>query len=305
MCRDGRAARASQENLMPFRRPVHGLWIVVVALFILSSAPAAQDFQLPNAAGSAKFAVIGDAGTGERHQYEVGAQMARLHETFPFSFVIMLGDNIYGGQKPDDFVRKFEEPYKPLLAAGVRFFASLGNHDDQNNRFYPLWNMNGERYYTYRQGDVRFFVLDTDFLDRKQLAWLEQQLRNSTERWKVSYFHHPLYSSARGHGGAVDLRLVLEPLFVKYGLNAVFAGHDHVYERLKPQKGIYHFVSGSAGQLRPGNLKPSDMTAVGFDTDQAFIAVEIGGDVLSFKTVSRGGQTVDSGSLPRQPAPTK
>jgi 3',5'-cyclic AMP phosphodiesterase CpdA len=165
--------------------------------------------------------------------------------------------------------------------------------------------MNGERYYTYPQGDVRFFVLDTDFLDRRQLVWLERQLRDSTERWKVAYFHHPLYSSARGHGGAVDLRLVLEPLFIKYGLNAVFAGHDHVYERLKPQKGIYHFVAGSAGQLRPGNLKPSEMTAVGFDQDQAFIAVEIGGDVLSFKAVSRGGQTVDAGSLPRQQPPTK
>jgi hypothetical protein len=120
---------------MPCCRPVHSLWIVVVALFMLSPAPAAQDFQLPNAAGSTKFAVIGDAGTGERHQYEVGVQMARLHDTFPFSFVIMLGDNIYGGQKPADFARKFEQPYKPLLAAGVRFFASLGNHVDQNNRF--------------------------------------------------------------------------------------------------------------------------------------------------------------------------
>ena len=88
----------------------------------------------------------------------------------------MLGDNMYGGQKAEDFVKKFETPYKPLLDGGVKFFASLGNHDDQNNRFYPLWNMNGERYYTYKQGDVRFFVLDSDYMDPKQLAWLEQQL---------------------------------------------------------------------------------------------------------------------------------
>jgi 3',5'-cyclic AMP phosphodiesterase CpdA len=229
--------------------------------------------------------------------------MARIHETFAFTFVIMLGDNIYGGQKPADLVKKFELPYKPLLDGGVKFFASLGNHDAQSNRTYPLWNMNGERYYTYKQGEVRFFVLDSDYMDPKQLAWLEQQLRVATERWKISYFHHPLYSSAGRHGSEVDLRLVLEPLFLKYGMNAVFSGHDHVYERLKPQKGIYYFVSGSAGQLRRGDLKRTGMTEVGFDQDQSFMAVEIGSDVLSFKTVSRTGMTVDSGTLRHQGPP--
>jgi hypothetical protein len=206
--------------MMPYCRPAHTLWTALAALVVLlfvSQTPAAQDFELPNAAGSAKFAVMGDNGTGDRQQYEVAAQMARVHGTFPFSFVIMLGDNIYGGQKPEDLVRKFETPYKPLLDSGVKFFASLGNHDDQNHRFYPLWNMGGERYYTYKQADVRFFVLDSDYMDPKQLAWLEQQLRDSTEPWKISYFHHPLYSSAGRHGSEVDLRLVLEPLFLKYG----------------------------------------------------------------------------------------
>jgi 3',5'-cyclic AMP phosphodiesterase CpdA len=291
---------------MPYCRKTQSLWIVLVALLVVSRAPAAQDFELPNATNSAKFAVIGDNGTGERQQFEVAAQMLRVHETFPYSFVIMLGDNIYGGQKAADLVRKFETPYKPLLDSGVKFFASLGNHDDQNNRFYPLWNMNGERYYTYKQADVRFFVLDSDYMDPKQLAWLEQQLRDSTDRWKIAYFHHPLYSSAGRHGSEVDLRLVLEPLFLKYGMNAVFSGHDHIYERLKPQKGIYYFVSGSAGQLRRGDLKRTAMTEVGFDQDQSFMVVEIGGDVLSFKTVSRTGRIVDSGSLRRQAqAPAK
>jgi 3',5'-cyclic AMP phosphodiesterase CpdA len=164
--------------------------------------------------------------------------------------------------------------------------------------------MNGERYYSYKQADARFFALDSDFMDPKQLAWLEQQLRDSTDPWKISYFHHPLYSSAGRHGSEVDLRLVLEPLFLKYGMNAVFSGHDHIYERLKPQKGIYYFVSGAAGQLRRGDLKRTAMTEVGFDQDQSFMVVEIGGDVLSFKTISRTGRTVDSGSLRRQ-GPTK
>ena len=50
----------------------------------------------------------------------------------------------------------------------------------------------------------------------------------------------------------VDVRVVFEPLFVTYGVNVVFSGHDHIYERLTPQKGIYYFVEGAAGELRKG-----------------------------------------------------
>ena len=56
--------------------------------------------------------------------------MAKARDAFPFEFVIMLGDNIYGSERPQDFVRKFEKPYEALLSAKVPFYASLGNHDD-------------------------------------------------------------------------------------------------------------------------------------------------------------------------------
>jgi hypothetical protein len=88
---------------------------------------------LPNRSGSLKFVAIGDNGTGESSQYEIARQMDRLHATFPFDLVIMLGDNMYGGQQPADFVKKFELPYAPLLSAGVKFQASLGNHDRPEN----------------------------------------------------------------------------------------------------------------------------------------------------------------------------
>jgi hypothetical protein len=76
-----------------------------------------------------RFAVIGDNGTGKTPQYEVGAQLAATRASFPFEFVIMLGDNLYGNQRPADFFDKFERPYAPLLQAGVPFYAALGNHD--------------------------------------------------------------------------------------------------------------------------------------------------------------------------------
>lgn len=282
--------------------------VLALSLLIgLTSAPGAQtpalSITLPRLDDSVKFAAMGDNGTGGRAQYEVADRMAEAHKLFPYEFVIMLGDNMYGRQQPADFVTKFERPYKYLLDAGVKFYAALGNHDEQNNRFYKPWNMNGERYYTYTKKNVRFFVLDSDYIDPKQLDWITGQLRSSDDDWKVVYFHHPLYSSAGRHGSEADLRLVLEPLFVRYGVNVVFSGHDHTYERMKPQKGIYYFVSGSAGQLRRGDLQRSPLTAVGYDQDNAFMLVEIDKDAMSIQAVTRGGRTVDSITLSQQERP--
>ena len=229
--------------------------------------------------------------------------MAKAHGTFAFDLVIMLGDNMYGSQRPADFVKKFEEPYAPLLSAGVKFQASLGNHDRVEQVSYAPFNMNGQRYYTYVRNNVRFFALDTTLMDAKQVAWLETSLRNAKEEWKICYFHHPLYSNADRHGASVDLRVLLEPIFTRFGVNVVFAGHDHVYERLKPQKGIYHFVSGAAGQLRKGNMDPSEQTAASFDQDQSFMLVEIAGAEMFFRVVSRTGKIVDSGVIQRQAQP--
>jgi Calcineurin-like phosphoesterase len=268
------------------------------------AARAAGELTLPNAKDSVKFMAMGDNGTGDSAQYEIAKQMAAWHAKFPFEFAIMLGDNLYGSQEPQDFVTKFETPYKPLLDAGVKFYAALGNHDNQSNRFYKPWNMDGERFYSYSKKNVKFFVLDSDYIDPKQLQWIEQELKNSRSDWKICYFHHPLYSDGGRHGSEVDLRVVLEPLFIKYGVNVVYSGHDHVYERLKPQNGIYYFVSGSAGQLRKGDLKKSGLTAVGFDQDQSFMLNEITGDDLYFQAISRTGTTIDTGSIRRQAKPS-
>jgi len=283
-------------------RPARFAPAIVAVLLLCSSVTAQRGLQvsLPNKPDSVKFMVMGDMGTGEHPQYEVAQQMVEARKQFPFDFCIMLGDNLYGSQRPADFVAKFERPYKPLLDAGVKFYAALGNHDEQSNRFYKPWNMNGERYYTYTKKNVRFFVLDSDYIDPKQLDWVTQQLKDSSEDWKIAYFHHPLYSSAGRHGSETDLRLVLEPLFVKYGVNVVFSGHDHVYERIKPQKGIYYFVAGSAGQLRKGDLQKSALTDVGFDQDQAFMLVEIDRDTMSIQALSRLGRTVDTATIARQ-----
>jgi 3',5'-cyclic AMP phosphodiesterase CpdA len=218
----------------------------------------------------------------------------------------MVGDNIYGADSAEDMKKKFEQPYKALLDAGVKFHAALGNHDNPNQRFYKLFSMDGQRFYTFREGKglggpgARFFAIDSNYLDPKQLEWLEGELKKAGGDWKIAFFHHPLYSSGGTHGSALESRAVLEPLFVKYGVNAVFSGHDHFYERIKPQKGdIVYWVTGGGGSLRQGDIQKTDLTAKGFDKDYSFMLVEVADDDLYYQAVSRTGTTVDSGTFHR------
>jgi len=287
------------------RRPgVLSVLLVIVVTLVLSASGTA-DFAFPLQANSVPLAVIGDMGTGEPPQADVAIQMVKSRKLFPFEFVITLGDNLYSGSQPSDYEKDFAVPYKPLLDAGVPFYATLGNHDKTNERFYKPFNMNGANYYTYTKGHVHFFALDSNYMDPKQTGWLETKLREAGNGdWKICYFHHPLYSSAKFHGSDADLRKALEPLFVKYGVDVVFAGHDHVYERVNPQRGIYYFTEGASGSLRQGNLTPTAITAKGFDTDRSFMMIEFAGDDMYFQTVSRTGMAVDSGVIHRTIRPS-
>jgi predicted MPP superfamily phosphohydrolase len=269
--------------------------------------PAASGLALtmPNKNDSLKFAVLGDFGTGSKEQYQLAAIMQRVHDQYPFTLVTLVGDNLYGSERPQDFKKKFEDPYKPLLDAGVKFYASLGNHDDpQEQRNYKLFNMDGKRYFSFKpdtKQSVRFFVLESSYLTPDQVAWFEQELKSSDSDWKIPYFHHPPYSSGERHGSDPQVRKALEPLFLKYNVSVVLTGHDHFYERTKPQQGIVYFVVGSGGQLRKGNIdKKTGLTAAGNDQDQAFMIAEINGDEMWFNAISRQGQVFDQGSFTRR-----
>ncbi len=250
------------------------------------------------------FAVIGDTGTGEEPQAAIARRMVVEREKTPFDFVIMLGDNIYGGGSPKYFKPRFEEPYKELLRADVKFYAALGNHDApyaEEHARYEHFNMGGKRYYAFKKdGDlIEFFVLDTNEtktaeIGKEQLAWLEKELASSKAKWKVAYFHHAIYSSARMHPPYVRLRAQIEPLFVKYGVDVVFAGHFHVYERIKPQKGVRYFTAGSGGKLMRGNLdRKSTLTEVGNDQVQVFLIVSVDEDRMRVKALAADGKVID------------
>ena len=260
-----------------------------------------------------KFAVIGDSGQWSTVQRETAAQLAAQRAHIPFQLVLMLGDNNYGDGSPESYRVRFEEPYKPLLDAGVSFYAARGNHDAGAQWNYPLFNMGGERYYTFQRkagwlpplaGDrVQFFALDSVHLDDDQLSWFDRQLSKSQAEWKVVFFHHPIYSSGRYAMSSAARRSTLERALVEHEVDVVFSGHEHLYERMVPQSGVMYFVVGASGSVRVGDLRPSAYQAAGYDRDLSFLLVEILGDALYFRAVNRLGETIDQGKIIKTASP--
>ncbi len=271
------------------------------------SGLAAGTLTLPNQDRSIKFAVIGDSGRGWQPQHDVAGQMAAFRERFKFDFVLMAGDNIYEGPAtPDDYRVKFEDPYKLLLADGVRFYAVLGNHDDPRQVYYQPFNMNGHRYYTFTppvdpitrwDTRVRFFALDSTNLDGEQMRWFEHEAAESRAEWKIALMHHPLYTPGRYTTSARALRFSLEPSFVNGGIDIVFSGHEHIYGRSELQNGLLYFVTGGAGSLREGDVRPSSLIAKGYDRDFHFMLIEIADEGFYWQAINRQGVTIDAGSL--------
>jgi 3',5'-cyclic AMP phosphodiesterase CpdA len=257
--------------------------------------------------GSLKFAVIGDSGRWSTEQRQTAAQLAAQRERLRFDFVLMLGDNNYGDGSPESYRQRFEEPFKPLLDAGVKFYAAIGNHDIGPQWNYSLFNMGGQRYYTFEQRSgvvpsvagqrVQFFAVDTVNLDDGQLSWIDRQLSESIADWKIVFQHHPLYTSGRYVLSSAVQRRTLEQTFIEHEVDVVFAGHEHVYERMAPQNGVMYFVSGAAGSVRVGDLRPAPHHAKGYDADLSFIVAEIAGDTMYFRAVNRVGETIDQGRI--------
>lgn len=251
-----------------------------------------------------RFAVIGDFGTGGSDQFAIGRKMAEMHSESAIEFVLAAGDNIYPNGAGRLLVKNFEEPFAALLREQVKFYTVFGNHDVEEGRrdqmHYPLFNMGGANFYTLGRGNglVDFFMLDSTDCDNQQLTWLENQLSQSRALWKIAVLHHPLYSSGRKHGSDSKLRSRLEPLLKRHGVQVVFAGHDHVYERVKPQDGIQHFVSGGAGKVRRGDIKAdSEISAASYDEDNHFMLIELDEKEIAFKAISKTGTVVDNGLI--------
>ena len=226
--------------------------------------------------------------------------METLRHTFPFDFVITLGDNIYGGNSASDFLTKFELPYKALLDAGVKFYASLGNHDGTEQSLLQTVQHGRPAVLHVQEGQDAILRVGQQLPESRAAVLAREGIAELNGRLEDPLFPPSALFVRPQTWIDLEVRKVLEPLFLQYGVQVVFSGHDHVYERMKPQKGVSYFVEGAAGQLRKGNLKNgTSLTAIGYDQDLSFILIEIAGNTLSFQTVSRTGRIVDSGLVTR------
>ncbi len=251
-----------------------------------------------------RFAILGDWGTGDGDGYSLARQMCDTHRRSAFDFVIGAGDNIYPNGNGKYFSKNFEQPFAGLLNDRISFHTVLGNHDVTDGRQdqcqYPLFNMGGHCYYKMSKGDglVDFFMLDSTDYDNAQAAWFEEALRASTAKWKITVFHHPIYSSGKKHGSDMGLRRKIEPLLTKYKVNAVFSGHDHIYERTTLQTGVQYFVTGAGGKTRRGDVDMKcDFRAASYDEDNHFMLLEVGDKGINFQAISEKGDIVDSGAI--------
>jgi hypothetical protein len=251
-------------------------------------------FALPGLSGSTTFALIGDSGSGDAAQTAVANAMLRYFTTARrFSFVLMLGDNLYD----DDYENEFTVPYAGLLERGVLFYAALGNHDRDQEKHYKPFHMGGRRYYAFTQGNARFVVLNSNQpADRAQLEWFDSAFGETGSKWRISFFHHPLYSSSdHSQQSREVIRPALEPALVRNSVDVVFSGHDHLYERVAPQQGIRYFVSGGGGRdVRDFERSAFDEVAV---SEHHFMVVEIARDQMFFESITPEGRTLDCGVL--------
>jgi acid phosphatase len=258
--------------------------------------PAGNDLML-------RFVAVADTGAGDRNQFASANAMATYHQKHPYSFVVMAGDNIYDHGEMERIGVAFEQPYAPLLKQGVKFRACLGNHDIRTANGDPQvqyvgFNMQG-RYYTYREKDVQFFVLDTnynaDWTD--QLAWLDAELGRSTAPWKIVYGHHPIYSAGH-YGDDPNMIKKLTPLFKKHQVQLYINGHEHNYERTVAIEGTTYLITGIGGaalrRISGGKRTTYAVSRYGFS------ALEVYPDRLEIQGIGTNGMVFDRGVVPRK-----
>jgi predicted phosphodiesterase len=251
-----------------------------------------------------RLAAIGDNGSGGRQAMAVAQQMADTYRQHPFGLVALLGDISYYGKFEDRYEEVFRRPMAPLIDAGVGFELAIGNHDaDLHHSEEGLQEIEAElrllgtpsRYYTTTHGPADFFYLDSSVPgvfgpgSTTQWEWLDDTLAGSTSQWKIVLLHHPLYSSGR-HGSTVGARERLEPILTRHHVDLVLAGHDHHYERTRPQDGVTYLVSG--GGCKTTAVDRSSFTAVAASILQ-FLLIDIEGDRLDARCIGVDGSVAD------------
>lgn len=253
---------------------------------------------------------FGDFGNGSEAQKSTAGVIAGYHRERRLDLAITLGDNFYdrGMESPSDprWETWFEQLYSPL---GITFYGALGNHDWGHpdspaaeilySSKSKAWQMPAS-YYTFTAGPVQFFALDTQSvaLTDKQLQWLDRAITSSQARWKIVYGHHPIYS-----GGAYedrpDLITRLLPL-LRNRVDAIFAGHDHNLQVLKPEAGVRFYIAGGGG-AGLYDLRPYERSIFA-SRSNGFAVIDADNDQLVVSLVDSSGKPVYEETIKKAPA---
>ena len=263
----------------------------------------------PGPDGAITAIVVGDTGSGDEQQQ----QMSEVMEGMNGDLLLHTGDVVYQRGAACHYEERYYDPYAALIDS-VPVYPVLGNHDvlTDNGEPYltafelPAESSGTERFYSFDYGPMHVAALDSELYygddsisTEEQKAWLRADLQATDRPWKVVVIHRPPYSSSPYHGGDRNILEDLVGIFEEEGVDVVFAGHEHVYERLKPINDITYFVSGGGG----GDLRgagTTELTAVSALRYHA-LEVEATPDRMVIEAVGIDGDVFDRIEL-TQPA---
>jgi len=242
------------------------------------------------------FVAFGDT----RTQHQIHRQVVgRILEQEP-DFVLHTGDLVDNGWDTGQWAAFFA--IERELMARAPLFPALGNHESNSSLYFDFFHLPGnERWYTFDYGNARFVCLQVDgFADfgsgSEQYGWLEETLATNTQPWLFVYFHVPPYGSVPPHGATFaeveeTARRSLAPLFERYGVDVVFNGHKHSYERNEVNGVTYIVTAGGGAPLYwAGEQEP---TQAAFARAYHFVLLEIDGDRLEATVISVTGEVLD------------
>ncbi len=246
------------------------------------------------------FAVVGDTGSLSSGQFKI----ADLLERCDFDFLLHTGDVVYLDGALFDYPLKFLFPYRKILPS-IPFFMTIGNHDAKSDRGKPYLKMfslphnnseNTELYYSFEWGNALFISLDSILspFDKgsAQYEWLKNTLEQSRHPWRFVFFHIPLNTSSNRDIDA--MRLAWAPLFEKYGVDIVFSGHDHYYERFQPIQDVIYIVTGGGGaHVKKDTEYDRHPASEVLIKKHHFVKVNVENDRLTLTAIDEGGNSID------------
>ncbi len=278
-------------------------------------------FRTLKAEGDTTFVLWGDSGAGSAGQFAVAREMAAREP----DFALHLGDVVYPQFSYPYTDTRFLSVYRQLMRSAP-VFAAWGNHDlyagsgpliqalrqptnSVSIEDHQRDHTRPEFYFSFDAGDAHVAVVFAPYFSQyvpttnsPQYTWLTNDLAQSTKPWKFIAMHHPMASSGahrfddynfNGLRDMNEMAALIYPVAAKYGVQIVFAGHDHDYQRFHPVQGVHHIISGGGGSiLHP--LRELDVNAAQFQSRYHLTSVQIRGDTLRLLAIGTRGEVFDA-----------